>query len=187
MAWLRRYRWTILDAVCAALLAVPVGLGLRHAPVAVSVLAVLQLAPLPWRRRVPVAVALVSAGAGLGLAALGHPVLPAALVPLLALYTLATSARRRTCLAAFAGTAVVTGAAVLLAARPSATYLAADILALATAWAVGATVRERARRLAADRDEAARQAAAAERQRIARELHDLVTHNVSVMVITAGA
>jgi signal transduction histidine kinase len=41
--------------------------------------------------------------------------------------------------------------------------------------------------LEADRDRSARLAAAAERQRIARELHDVVTHNVTVMVISAGA
>jgi signal transduction histidine kinase len=63
------------------------------------------------------------------------------------------------------------------------------------AWLLGDSARwrrvyyqaleERARRLEQERDAQAKVAAAAERARIARELHDVVAHNVSVIVVQA--
>jgi signal transduction histidine kinase len=50
-----------------------------------------------------------------------------------------------------------------------------------------AELRRGAERLVADREEQARAAVAAERARIARELHDVVAHSISVMTIQAGA
>ena len=68
--------------------------------------------------------------------------------------------------------------------------------AMLASWFAGRTVRQRTR-LAAElheqavaarerREEAERQAVAEERRRIAREMHDVVAHSVSVMVVQAG-
>ena len=48
-----------------------------------------------------------------------------------------------------------------------------------------ASLEDRAARLERERDAQARVAAVAERARIARELHDVIAHNVSVMVVQA--
>ena len=68
---------------------------------------------------------------------------------------------------------------------------------LAGAWGLGAWLQRRretladlteeAEALARDRDEATRAAVAYERARIARELHDLVAHNMAVIVLQAQA
>ena len=65
------------------------------------------------------------------------------------------------------------------------------------AWAVGRTIRnhslrtreleQMARELAAERDARAREAVTVERARIARELHDVVAHKISVMGVQAAA
>ena len=57
------------------------------------------------------------------------------------------------------------------------------LVGLAAAWLAGDSVRTRRERTEEDRH----RAVADERARIARELHDMVTHNVSVMVVQAAA
>jgi signal transduction histidine kinase len=80
--------------------------------------------------------------------------------------------------------------------RQASNLLPTEILGFLLPYAIGRTVRARAgrertyreqsERLDAGRDESARKAAYEERARIARELHDVIAHSVSVMVIQAG-
>jgi signal transduction histidine kinase len=75
--------------------------------------------------------------------------------------------------------------------------LAFNVVFFVVAWVLGDTVRlrlererqlvETARQLEQDRAEQARRAVVDERLRIARELHDVVAHHVSVMGVQAGA
>src|SRR5213076_1449391 len=70
-------------------------------------------------------------------------------------------------------------------------------LEFAISWVAGFALRERAEQAEAaevraslaerERDAAARIAVAEERVRIARELHDIVAHAVSMMVLQVGA
>jgi signal transduction histidine kinase len=98
------------------------------------------------------------------------------------------------------GLAVVVGGAVAIVYNVpghSASELIFVPLEFAISWLAGFAVRERAERAEAaeehatraerDREAGARIAVAEERARIARELHDIVAHAVSVMVLQVGA
>ncbi|HET6869419.1 MAG TPA: sensor histidine kinase [Solirubrobacteraceae bacterium] len=99
-----------------------------------------------------------------------------------------------------AGLAIVVGAAAILVVNipgHSVDTLVFVPLEFAISWIAGFAVRERAEQAEAaesratlaeqERDAAARIAVAEERARIARELHDIVAHAVSVMVLQVGA
>ncbi len=163
--------------------------------------------PLYWRRRYPLAVLAVTFAAGLVqvTAAAAGP-MNAITRPdfydlgiIIAIYSAVAYGTRWTrVLAVVAGTAgAATGAMLWLGPRMSTSNLAVGLGALFApvllAWAIGINARtrraylaglvERAARLEREREALALVAVAQERERIARELHDIVAHGVSLMVV----
>jgi signal transduction histidine kinase len=153
--------------------------------------AVAAVAPLLVRRRWPVAVFgwVVAWSAGIGLWSV--PAVPGVAL-LVALYTVAGWRSRPVAL----GAGAVLEVGVLVAAvqlpggwlRP-AVFLTGMLVAalglglyVATHRAYVAGLHDRARALERERDQQAELAAAAERARIARDMHDVVAHHLTVMV-----
>ena len=157
-----------------------------------------QTAPLAWRRRAPVVVLSVITGALFLFSILGYFRSFAAFGFLIALYTVAAHRDRRTSIPAGIAAGSVILIILLLGPEPVENdALIATCLIVGSAWFIGDGYRirngefvrleDRATRLEREREELAREAVAAERRVIARELHDVVAHNVSVIVAQAGA
>ena len=156
-----------------------------------------QSVPLIWRRRWPVAVLLIAGFPRILYDQLNLGYAPLPLANSIALYTVVercSPLTRRIVLVL-----VVFGSVLSqLAPGHNQPYDAiVSALISLTAWLAGvlsrtrrayiAEVEERVTRAEADRDTGAARAAAAERTRIARELHDVVAHHVSLMAVQAEA
>ncbi|MGW2253270.1 DUF7134 domain-containing protein [Kitasatospora sp. NPDC001660] len=200
----------LVDLVTALGILVLTALPQRHELHATPWLWALQVAlvmPLALRRRAPFPVFAAISLAALLQWATGHP-MPADAAVLLALYTVAAHCRRRLTLIAY-GIAELGVVMALLRWPPlgehgdrthlpmwlrvfvlfSGTVLAAVALGRGgrARRAQLTALRQRARDLEHQRDQQAALAVAEERSRIAREMHDIVTHNLSVMVALADA
>lgn len=199
----RTIRWRTVDAAAAAVLTVAaVGelawYGYGFLP---ALCACLGTGALAWRRHRPLAVLAVGAVSWtvpilLGLVP-GQTIVTPLVALLLAVYSVARHAGLRPAL---------TGAAVATAAALASNFRLPDagidefgftVVLISWPWFAGWALRnhalahaallERAALLEADRDYRAAAAVTAERARIARELHDIVAHCVSVMVLQAAA
>ena len=174
--------------------------GSRDGALALNLLAIAALAvPLTWRRRapLPVAVAVFAAAAAMTAGLTGVDELNTLfLVVLMTAYSVGSTADTRV---ALVGLAIVwAGIALVSTLMPDAIvgdYLFPMGFAFA-AWGGGRAVTHRGH-LAAELHEAAvraeesregeaARAVAQERRRIAREMHDVIAHSVSVMVVQAG-
>ncbi|MER7760405.1 histidine kinase [Streptomyces sp. NPDC097619] len=189
-----------VPAVALALLALVPGLShigaqigdlpQRPASLPGLLLVLAQSLPLVARRRRPAATVAVIAGAFAAHQALGFATTLAGLGLYLALYSAgAHQVRSRGGLAAALSAGYVVPAVVLHRLGSPQTvwdYLAFHLV-LAAFWLVGSTVRKNRRQEAERRALSAEAAAAAERARIARELHDVVTHHVTAMVVQSDA
>ena len=169
---------------------------LHHPPSVLSIaLAVAVCLAVGLCGRAPVAAPLTIAVlyAGLALPGLADAAPDVSVVsPAIGAYVVAAHAGRPVAVAVL----VIITVSLEIAVRASGAWVPELFVSLAP-WAVGSIVRSRQRMVAqlelrtveleGERETFARLAAGRERARIARELHDIISHNMAVMVVQAGA
>lgn len=164
-------------------------------------LAVVLSAVVALRRLMPEKMLVLAAAAGFAQVVLDVPTAPADFAMLVIIYTVAADgARWASRLGLIGGLCAATVGQLRWPLRDQGPLGAVLIVVFQTvpfalAWVLGDSIRtrraylaqleERAARLEKEREAQAKVAVAAERARIARELHDVVAHNVSVMVVQA--
>ncbi|MFJ9627351.1 sensor histidine kinase [Streptomyces sp. NPDC101175] len=170
--------------------------GTHPSSAVLALFACAQILPLWWRRRAPAATYFVISAVALVQWSLGVWQ-QAGMSALVALYSLALHGSLRALSWASALTVVQLTVAVCLLAPVEHPLLGLFFLlgTAAAAVATGLTLRirrmylaaleDRATRLEIERDQRVRLTAAAERARVAREMHDIIGHNLSVMVSVA--
>ncbi|MGH8888791.1 MAG: sensor histidine kinase [Acidothermaceae bacterium] len=190
----------VLAAVLVVLAVLEVTLNTRIQPKPAAYAVEIGIAAaVVWRRTAPIFASVIAATLGVALVTSGVP-LEEPIVDLLAFVVIGYS------LSSYAPMPVgLTGTALLLTsggiqtavAHKGFSNFAFAFVFLAAMWLMGLTVRRRTARAvhlelaAADfqrqRDDEMRRSAADERLRIARELHDVVSHSLTVMVVQADA
>ncbi|MGW3362992.1 sensor histidine kinase [Streptosporangium canum] len=160
------------------------------------VMGLVLVGPLFWRRSRPLTVFAIVSVASFGQWLAGMDPLPFNVAVLVAMYAVASL--RSLPWAVAAGLVAELGLALsfgrITTDPDPGTFASASVFVVAI-WIAGIyantrrryleSLEERAERAEHERDQQARLAAAAERARIARELHDVVAHNVSVIIVQA--
>jgi signal transduction histidine kinase len=204
-AWPRRHP-RILDAALALALVLLSGAAVGRSGrlwAVYALVALAMVAPIVFRRRHPERAFIAAAAVGVvQVTVMPQPAFTDASI-LVLLYTLAAYRPRRVSVAGLVACFAGVGAAIARWAPQRALHWPYPVLEtlsffavpITLAWVLGDSMRyrrgyyraleERADRLERERDAHARIAAAAERARIAREMHDVIAHNVSVMVVQA--
>jgi signal transduction histidine kinase len=159
-------------------------------------LVLLHTLPLVARRRFPGTVLAICVASGLAVAALGVP--PELLGPaaiLVAVYSVAAYGDRWVSVAGLAAAGLGSAAVQLTPGSFQWPTPLTNALVIGAAWLLGHFVGvrraytarlEQTAELERTRAEQARQAVAEERLRLARELHDVVAHSISVIAVQSG-
>lgn len=213
--WERLLRWEeahrfVVDATFTALLLLVVApasiafgaaSNVESSPLVVGALTVALVVPLAWRRVAPNLSAAIVYAVALLQVLLGVPIVfPADGAVLLALYSVTVHGARWAHRVAIVGALVGSMLLGVALAGPSDLSGTSGIamftgVASLAVWAFGLVRRsrreriealeDRARRLEVERDQQSKIATAAERARIAREMHDIVAHSLTVMIAQA--
>jgi signal transduction histidine kinase len=204
LAILSERQWFALCALvtCTTLAALTLVLGAQpHERGPRLLLALLACGPILALRRWPLPILVVAGAATAGEMALGDAPLPLAVMLGLTAYLTASRVERRWSIRIAVATVAALGAAFVYAAvevrtAPLTVEAVEGFVPLVAAWFVGDSIAARRRYLAglaeqAERERAAeaeraRQDVREERVRIARELHDVVAHTLTVMTVQAG-
>ena len=177
------------------------GFTFRRTDALAVLLLLVEMGVLTWRRRAPLLVLLVAGSASFTYGLIGYRPTQADLALFVAIYTVgAQCPPRRLVGGALAFAAGVALYGILTADRyggASVQDWVLSYLVFLVAWMLGNYQRDRRAaivklqamntQLAREQELKARWAVAEEKARIARELHDVVAHSVSVMTVQAGA